>query len=76
MSAFEHGASLNSNSQYLADSRVALSTALGKGWDSKQLEKDADEKMNAFVSAITNAKAFALGGIGRITDDIAAALLR
>merc|ERR1719161_1574622 len=72
LSAVEHGASLNSNARYLADSAAGLSAALGKRWNGKQLEKDADQKTKAFLNGIVSAKTYAMSGIGRITGDIAA----
>eukprot|EP00419_Tripos_fusus_P022830 CAMPEP_0172715752 /NCGR_PEP_ID=MMETSP1074-20121228/67724_1 /TAXON_ID=2916 /ORGANISM="Ceratium fusus, Strain PA161109" /LENGTH=130 /DNA_ID=CAMNT_0013540359 /DNA_START=163 /DNA_END=555 /DNA_ORIENTATION=+ len=73
MGAAERGATLNSNAEYFADSAAGLSAALGKRWNGKQLEKDADQKVKAFLDGIKSAKAQspALSGIGKILSDIA-----
>merc|ERR1719217_1641254 len=74
LSAAEHGASLNSNAEYIADSAAGLSASLGKRWNGKQLEKDADQKVKAFLHGIATAKAKsdALFGISKISSAIAA----
>merc|ERR1719161_1035459 len=74
LNAAAHGASLNSNAEYIAESAAGLSASLGKRWNGKQLEKDADAKVKAFLDGIASAKASqeALSGISKITSAIAA----